>query len=216
MRSRGANRVTPNREYSTGKNLGVLISGRGTNLQSILDAIASRKLDASVAVVISNRADAAGLQRAAHAGVETMVLDHKGLAREAYDARLIDALRARRVDLVCLAGFMRVLSRAFIEAFANRILNIHPSLLPAFPGVDAQRQAWAHGVKLAGATVHLVDETLDGGPIVAQEALAVRDDDTPETLSERILSIEHRLYPMAIGRVLEGNWRVEGRRFVRP
>lgn len=206
--------MTGNRGKSTGKNLGVLISGRGSNLQSILDAVAAGRLAATVAVVISNRADAAGLARAADAGVETLVLDHRGRAREEYDAQLIDALRERRVDVVCLAGFMRVLSPAFIDAFRDRILNIHPSLLPAFPGVDAQRQAWEHGVKLAGATVHLVDESLDGGPIVRQEAIEVRGEDTAESLSARILEIEHRLYPAAIGDVLRGGWRLEGRRFI--
>lgn len=206
--------MTPADSAPAGSRLGVLISGRGSNLQSILDAVAAGRLAATVAVVISNRADAAGLARAAEAGVETLVLDHRGRAREQYDAQLIDALRARSVDVVCLAGFMRVLSAAFIEAFRNRILNIHPSLLPAFPGVDAQRQAWEHGVKLAGATVHLVDESLDGGPIVRQEAIEVRADDTAESLSARILEIEHRLYPAAIGDVVRGGWRLEGRRFV--
>lgn len=206
--------MTGNRGNSTGKNLGVLISGRGSNLQSILDAVAAGRLAATVAVVISNRADAAGLARAADAGVETLVLDHRGQTREQYDAQLIDALRERAVDVVCLAGFMRVLSAGFIEAFRHRILNIHPSLLPAFPGVDAQRQAWEHGVKLAGATVHLVDESLDGGPIVRQEAIEVRAEDTAESLAARILEIEHRLYPAAIGDVVRGGWRLEGRRFV--
>jgi phosphoribosylglycinamide formyltransferase-1 len=194
--------------------LGVLISGRGTNLQSIIDAVADGRLEASIAVVISNRADAAGLERAARAGIETLVIDHRQQPREAYDGRLIDALRERGVELVCLAGFMRILSPAFIEAFANRILNIHPSLLPAFPGVNPPYQAWEHGVKISGATVHLVDESLDGGPIVRQEALEVRASDTPETLAARILEIEHRIYPAAIADVIKGGWRIEGRRFV--
>lgn len=195
--------------------LGVLISGRGTNLQSIIDAIAGGRLDASIAVVISNRADAAGLERASGAGIETLVIDHRQQSREAYDARLIDALRERGVELVCLAGFMRILSPAFIQAFENRILNIHPSLLPAFPGVNPPYQAWEHGVKISGATVHLVDESLDGGPIVRQEALEVLTSDTPETLAARILEIEHRIYPAAIADVIKGGWRIEGRRFVR-
>ena len=195
--------------------LGVLISGRGTNLQSIIDAIAGGQLDASIAVVISNRADAAGLDRAARAGIDTVVLDHRGLPREAYDARLIETLRERAVDLVSLAGFMRILSPAFIEAFPNRILNIHPSLLPAFPGVNPPYQAWEHGVRISGATVHLVDESLDGGPIVRQEALELSPAETPESLAARILEIEHRIYPAAIGDVLKGGWRIEGRRFVR-
>ncbi|MBA3949841.1 MAG: phosphoribosylglycinamide formyltransferase [Acidobacteria bacterium] len=196
--------------------LGVLISGRGTNLQSIIDAIARGSLNASIAVVISNRDDAPGLARAASAGVETLVLDHRAYAsREDYDAALVDALRARGVDVVCLAGFMRVLSPVFIRAFQGRILNIHPALLPSFPGVNAPHQAWAHGVKITGATAHLVDDTLDGGPIVLQEPIDVLPDDTPETLAERILEIEHRIYPRAIAEVLGGGWRIEGRRFVR-
>jgi phosphoribosylglycinamide formyltransferase-1 len=195
--------------------LGVLISGRGTNLQSILDAIADGRLAASVAIVISNRDGAMGLARAEAAGVETLVVDHRGHAsREAYDARLAGELRARHVDLVCLAGFMRVLSPAFIRAFPNRILNIHPSLLPSFPGVDAQAQAWRHGVQVSGATVHLVDDSLDGGPIVAQGAVDVLPGDTSESLAARILEVEHRLYPQAIARVLAGGWRIDGRRFV--
>ena len=206
--------MTSNREKSSGKNLGVLISGRGTNLQSIIDAVAAGRLEASVAVVVSNRADAAGLERASRAGIETLVLDHHGRSREAYDAQLIEALRARSIDLVCLAGFMRILSPGFIQAFANRILNIHPSLLPAFPGVNPPYQAWEHGAKISGATVHLVDESLDGGPIVRQEALELRPADTPESLAARILEIEHRIYPAAIGDVLKGGWRIEGRRFV--
>lgn len=196
--------------------LGVLISGRGTNLQSIIDAIAAGSLDAAIAIVISNRSDAPGLARAASAGAETLVLDHRAYAsREDYDAALVDALRARGVDLVCLAGFMRVLSPVFVRAFDGRILNIHPALLPSFPGVNAPHQAWAHGVKVTGATAHLVDDTLDGGPIVVQEAIDVLPDDTPETLAERILAIEHRIYPRAIAEVLAGGWRIEGRRFVR-
>ncbi len=196
--------------------LGVLISGRGTNLQSIIDAIARGSLNASIAVVISNRDDAPGLARAASAGVETLVLDHRASAsREDYDATLVDALRARGVDVVCLAGFMRVLSPRFIRAFPGRILNIHPALLPSFPGMNAQHQAWAHGVKVTGATAHLVDDTLDGGAIVRQEAIDVLPDDTPETLAEKILEIEHRIYPRAIAEVLGGGWRIDGRRFVR-
>lgn len=199
---------------SAGHNLAVLISGRGTNLQSIIDAVADGRLAAAIGVVISNRADADGLERASRAGIETLVLDHRNQAREAYDVRLIEALQSRSVDLVCLAGFMRILSPAFIAAFANRILNIHPSLLPAFPGVNPPYQAWEHGVKISGATVHLVDESLDGGPIVRQEALEVRATDTPESLAERILEIEHRIYPAAISDVLKGGWRIDGRRLV--
>lgn len=197
------------------RRLGLLISGRGSNLQAILEAIAARTLDATAALVLSNRADAAGLRHATDAGVETLVLDHRGVAsRDAYDAAVADALEARQVDLVCLAGFMRLLGPALLERFPQRVLNIHPSLLPAFPGLDAQRQAFEHGVKVAGATVHLVTEALDAGPIVAQAAVPVRADDTVETLSARILIEEHRLYPLAIARVLDGAWRVDGRRFV--
>jgi phosphoribosylglycinamide formyltransferase-1 len=193
----------------------VLISGRGSNLQAIIRAIADRRLDARIAVVISNRADAAGLLRAREAGIETVCLSHRDFAtREDYDRRLVRELRAREVGLVCLAGFMRLLSPVFIDAFPDAILNIHPSLLPAFPGLDAQRQALDHGVKVSGATVHLVNCDLDAGPIILQAAVPVCDDDTPETLAARILIEEHRIYPEAIHRVLEGGWRIAGRRFV--
>jgi len=196
------------------RNLGVLISGRGSNLQAIIRAIADRRLDARIAVVISNRAAAAGLLHAREAGIETVCLSHRDFAtREDYDRRLVRELRAREVGLVCLAGFMRLLSPVFIEAFPDAILNIHPSLLPAFPGLDAQRQALDHGVKVSGATVHLVNCDLDAGPIILQAAVPVRDDDTPETLAARILIEEHRIYPEAIRRVLEGGWRIAGRRF---
>jgi len=205
-----------NREIRTGYKLGVLISGRGTNLQSILDAVGDGRLRASIAIVISNRADAQGLQRAAAAGVETRVIDHRAHgSRERFDAEVIDALGACQVDLVCLAGFMRILSPAFIEAFRGRILNIHPSLLPAFPGVNPPYQAWEHGVKIAGATVHLVDESLDGGPIVRQEAVPVLPSDTADTLAARILEAEHRIYPEAIADLIAGGWRIDGRRFIR-
>jgi phosphoribosylglycinamide formyltransferase-1 len=196
------------------RTLGVLISGRGSNLQAIIDAVSGGTLDARLSVVISNRAEAAGLERARRAGIETLCLSHRDYpSREAYDTALVDALRARGVGLVCLAGFMRLLSPVFIQAFPNAILNIHPSLLPAFPGLDAQHQAWAHGVKVAGATVHLVDRDLDAGPIVLQSVVPVLDDDTPETLAARILAQEHILYPEAIRLVLSGGWTVEGRRF---
>ncbi len=202
-----------------GRTLGVLISGRGTNLQAIIDAIARGELDARIAVVISNRPDAPGLARARAAGIETLVVDHRDKTRfptrEAYDREVVRELKARGVDLVCLAGFMRLLSPEFIRAYPNAILNIHPSLLPAFPGLDAQRRAWEHGVKVSGATVHLVTEELDAGPIILQRAVPVRDDDTPETLAARILAVEHELYPEAIRLVLDGRWRLEGRRFVR-
>ena len=195
--------------------LGVLISGRGSNLQAIVDAVRGKRLDAEIAVVISNVKDAYGLTRAREAGIPTRVMPHRDWpTREAYDRALADALNEARVDLVCLAGFMRLLSPAFVDAFPNRILNIHPSLLPSFPGVNAQRQAFEHGVKVTGVTVHIVDAHLDAGPIVMQAPVVVCDDDTSETLQQRILAEEHRLYPEAIGRVLRRGWRIEGRRFV--
>jgi phosphoribosylglycinamide formyltransferase-1 len=198
------------------RNLGVLISGRGSNLQAIMRAIADGRLDARIAVVISNRADAPGLACSREAGLETVCLSHRDFAtREDYDRRLVEKLRAREVGLVCLAGFMRLLSSVFIDAFPNAILNIHPSLLPAFPGLEAQHQAWEHGVKVTGATVHLVNRDLDAGPIILQAAVPVRDDDTAERLAARILAEEHRIYPEAIRLVLEGGWEVVGRRFVR-
>lgn len=197
------------------RRIGVLISGRGSNLQAILDAVADGRLDATVAVVISNKADAHGLERARAAGVETAVLSHKAFAsREDYDRALVAELRARDVGLVCLAGFMRLLTPVFVDAFPNAILNVHPSLLPSFPGVDAQRQAVEHGVKVSGVTVHLVTADLDAGPIVLQAAVPVRPDDTPETLAARILPEEHRAYVEAITTVLDGRWRIDGRRFL--
>jgi phosphoribosylglycinamide formyltransferase 1 len=196
-------------------NIGVLISGRGSNLQAIIDAIADGRLDGRIAVVISNKAEAYGLERAKAAGIDTVVLSHRAYpSREDYDRALVAELRARGVQLVCLAGFMRLLSPVFIEAFPNAILNIHPSLLPAFPGIDAQRQALEHGVKVSGVTVHLVTPELDAGPIILQAAVPVHDDDTVETLSARILEQEHRLYPEAIASVLAGGWGLQGRRWI--
>lgn len=195
--------------------IGVLISGRGSNLQALIDAQADGRLGARIAVVISNRAQAAGLERARAAGIETLVLDHKGYAiRDDYDAALASALRSREVALVCLAGFMRLVGAPLLDAFPSAILNVHPSLLPAFPGVDAQGQALAHGVKISGATVHFVTGELDAGPIVMQAAVPVLDDDTPDSLAARILVEEHRLYPEAVRLVLGRGWRIEGRRFV--
>lgn len=195
--------------------LGVLISGRGSNLQAILDAVADGRIRARIGVVISNRADAGGLERAARAGVPAEVLSHTAYeSRDAFEAALARRLEARGVELVCLAGFMRILGGVFLERFPGRVLNVHPSLLPAFPGVDAQRQAWLHGVRVAGATVHVVTPELDAGPIIAQAAVRVSDDDTPETLAARILVEEHRLYPEAIALLLDRRWRIEGRRFV--
>lgn len=198
------------------RRIGVLISGRGSNLQAVIDSIAAGRLDAEIAVVISNRANAAGLERARAAGIETLHIDHKRYpSREAFDLAVVAALKQRGVSLVCLAGFMRLLSAAFVEAFPNRILNIHPSLLPAFVGLDGQRQAWEYGVKVSGATVHVVTPELDAGPIVLQAVVPVRDDDTPDTLAGRILAEEHRIYPEAIDIMLAGGWRIEGRRFIR-
>ena len=190
---------------SENRRLGVLISGRGSNLQAIIDAIKDGRLKATVAIVISNRADALGLDKARTAGIETLVLPQSAYStREEYDQVLVQHLQERQVNLVCLAGFMRLLSHVFIDAFPNAVLNVHPSLLPAFPGLDAQRQAWEHGVRVSGATVHLVTVDLDAGPIVEQAAVPVRDDDTPETLAARILVEEHRIYPKAIARILDG------------
>jgi phosphoribosylglycinamide formyltransferase 1 len=197
------------------RRLGVLISGRGSNLQALIDAIATGRLDASIAVVISNRKDAAGLERAREAGIEAIVVSHRDFgSRDDYDRALATALQGRVVNLVCLAGFMRLVGRELIEAFPSRILNIHPSLLPAFPGLDAQKQAIEHGVKVSGVTVHLVTAELDGGPIVIQRAVPVMPGDTAESLAERILEEEHRAYPEAVQIILDGGWRLEGRRFI--
>ena len=197
------------------RNIGVLISGRGSNLQSIIDAVGDGRLDARIALVISNKPDAYGLERARVAGIETLVLDHKAFpSREAFDQAMVDALRARDVQVVCLAGFMRLVSATFVDAFPNRILNIHPALLPSFPGLHAQRQALEHGVRFSGATVHLVNTELDAGPIVVQAVVPVFTDDTEDTLAARILDEEHRIYPEAIQRVLGGGWRIDGRRLV--
>jgi len=198
------------------RRLGVLISGRGSNLQALIDATRDGRLQATIAVVISNRADAAGLDRARKAGIETVCIDHRPFpSRDEHDRAVARELRARDVGLVCLAGYMRLVGAPLLEAFPNAILNIHPSLLPAFPGVDAQRQAVEHGARVSGVTVHLVTAELDGGPIVVQRTVPVLDGDTPETLGERILMEEHRAYPEAVQVILEGGWRVEGRRFVR-
>lgn len=194
------------------KRLGILLSGRGSNFEAITDSIAAGKLDAEIAVVISNRASARGVETARSRGLQTVVIPSQGMEREAYDSLLIAELRKHSVELICLAGFMRLLSAKFVEAFPGRILNIHPSLLPAFPGLDAQHQALQHGVKIAGCTVHLVDEHLDAGPIILQASVPVLDDDTVESLSARILKEEHRIYSEAIGIILSGNYKVMGRR----
>ena len=196
--------------------LGVLISGRGSNLQSIIDAISQGRLDAQIAIVVSSRDDAAGVKRAAEAGIETMCLRPRDYPdRDAYDRAMAGALEMHRVNLVCLAGFMRLVGPPLLARFPNRMLNIHPSLLPAFPGLDAQRQALEYGVRFSGATVHLVTSELDGGPIVLQSTVPVLEDDTVEALSSRILVEEHRIYPEAIQMLLDGDWSVQGRRFIR-
>ena len=192
--------------------LGILISGRGSNFEAISSSIARKKLDAEIAVVISNRANAPGLDIARERGIPMRVIASAGMDRETYDKLLVDELQTHEADLICLAGFMRLLSAGFVRAFPNRVLNIHPSLLPAFPGLDAQRQALEHGVKITGCTVHLVDEFLDSGPIVIQAAVPVLDADTVETLSERILRQEHLIYPKAIQYFAEGRVLIDGRR----
>jgi phosphoribosylglycinamide formyltransferase-1 len=195
--------------------LGVLISGRGSNLEAIADAVAQGRLKAEIAVVISNRAEAAGLGLARARGLKAICLPSAGLDREVYDRQLIAELCATHVDLVCLAGFMRILSGHFIRQFSGRILNIHPSLLPSFPGLDAQAQAVAYGVKYSGCTVHFADEGgVDSGPIVKQAVVPVLPDDTAETLAGRILEQEHRIYPEAIRLALSGRYRIEGRRVI--
>ena len=198
------------------RRVGVLISGRGSNLQAIIDAITGGRLDAEISVVVSNKPNALGLERAKAAGIETLCIDHDDYrSREQFDLAVVDELKRRDVALVCLAGFMRLLSAEFVRAFPNSILNIHPSLLPAFPGLDGQTQAWEYGVKISGATVHVVTPDLDAGPIVLQATVPVHDDDTSETLAARILVEEHRIYPQAIGMMLDDGWHVDGRRFLR-
>ena len=199
--------------------LGILLSGRGSNFVAIADSVAAGRINAEgvgadIAVVISNRASAPGLEAARARGIDAIALPSQGMDREEYDRLVIAELTRRGVDLVCLAGYMRMLSPAFVRAFPHRILNIHPSLLPAFPGLDAQHHAFDHRVKIAGCTVHFVDEQLDGGPILLQAAVEARADDTAETLAARILIEEHRLYSQAINIVLSGKWRIEGRRVI--
>ncbi|MBL8212082.1 MAG: phosphoribosylglycinamide formyltransferase [Bryobacterales bacterium] len=196
------------------KRLGILLSGRGSNFEAIAESIAAGCLDAEIAVVISNRADAPGLERARARGLKAVLIPSKGLEREAYDRLLVAELARHEVELVCLAGYMRLLSSVFIQAFPMRIVNIHPSLLPAFPGLDAQHQALAHGVKFSGCTVHFVDEHLDAGPIIQQAVVPVEDGDTDASLSARILKEEHRIYTEALRLVLSGQWRLAGRRVI--
>jgi phosphoribosylglycinamide formyltransferase 1 len=196
------------------KRLGILISGRGSNFEAIADRIAGGQLEAEIAVVISNRADAPGLEAARRRGLNAVLIPSKGLDREVYDRFVVAELRRQGVELVCLAGFMRLLSAYFIREFPNRILNIHPSLLPSFPGLDAQHQALEHGVKVSGCTVHFVDEDLDAGPIIIQAAVPVLDDDTADVLAARILRQEHRIYSEAISLVVSGNYKIVGRRVI--
>jgi phosphoribosylglycinamide formyltransferase-1 len=197
----------------TKKRIGVLLSGRGSNFEALADSTAAGRIpDAEIAIVISNRENAPGIEKAEARGIPAQVIPSRGLEREAYDKLVIAALEEKKVDLVCLAGYMRLLSPAFVAAFRGRILNIHPSLLPAFPGLESQRQAIEHGAKFSGCTVHFVDENLDAGPIILQAAVPIRDDDTPETLSERVLKEEHRIYTEAVRIVLEGRYRMDGRR----
>jgi phosphoribosylglycinamide formyltransferase-1 len=196
------------------KRLGVLLSGRGSNFEAIANAVARGEIGAEIAVVIANRPEARGLEIARQRGLNAVSIPSKGLDREVYDRMLLEELHRQQVDVVLLAGFMRLLSASFIRQFPNRILNIHPSLLPAFPGLDAQHQALEHGVKITGCTVHFVDEYLDAGPILVQAAVPVLDHDTVESLSARILEEEHRIYPEAIRIVLSGNYTIEGRRVI--
>ena len=195
--------------------IGVLLSGRGSNFEALADSIAAGRIPgAEIVLVISNREDAPGLARAAERAIPSQVIPSKGLQREAYDKLVVAELKRTGVQLVCLAGFMRLLSPYFVASFPQRILNIHPSLLPSFPGLEAQRQALEYGVKFSGCTVHLVDENLDAGPIVAQAIVPVRDDDTAEALSTRILAEEHRIYTDAVRLILSGRYRIEGRRVI--
>jgi phosphoribosylglycinamide formyltransferase 1 len=202
---------TPHSQLPT---LGILISGRGSNMEAILDAIDDGRLAARAGIVVSNVETAGGLERARARGIETAVLDHKGRTREQHDERVLAELERRGVEIVCLAGYMRLLSPLFVRTYRNRVLNIHPSLLPAFPGLHAQRQAVEYGAKVSGCTVHVVDEELDHGPIVLQRTVPVEPDDTEETLSARILVEEHRAYPEAVHLMASGLVRVEGRRVV--
>jgi len=195
------------------KRIGVLLSGRGSNFAALADSVAAGRIpEAEIALVLSNREGAPGIDRARTRGFATRVIPSKGLERETYDRQVVAALREANVDLICLAGYMRLLSPFFVAAFPQRILNIHPSLLPSFPGLESQRQALEYGVKFAGCTVHFVDENLDAGPIVLQAVVPIEDRDTEDTLSARILQEEHRIYSEAVKIVLAGNYKIAGRR----
>jgi phosphoribosylglycinamide formyltransferase-1 len=197
------------------KKLGILLSGRGSNFQAIANNVHSGKITAEIAIVISNKPDAEGLRIAREMGLDAACIASQGLKREEYDRRVVARLKEKQVDFVCLAGFMRLLSAYFVNEFPNRILNVHPALLPSFPGLDGQQQALEHGVKFSGCTVHFVDAGLDSGPIIAQAVVPVEDGDTPASLSARILAEEHRIYSEAINIVLSGKFRIEGRRVLR-
>jgi len=195
------------------KRIAVLLSGRGSNFEALADSVAAGRIpNTEIALVVSNREGAQGIDKARARGIETCVIPSKGLEREAYDKLVVAALKEKKVDLVCLAGYMRLLSAYFVAAFPGRIVNIHPSLLPAFPGLESQRQALEHGAKFSGCTVHFVDENLDAGPIILQAVVPIQDDDTESALSERVLREEHRIYSEAVRIVLEGRYRIEGRR----
>ena len=198
------------------KRIGVLLSGRGSNFEALAESVSAGRIPgAEIAIVISNQPDALGLKRAEARGIATKLIPSKGLQREAYDRQVAAVLLEYKVDLICLAGYMRLLSPYFVAAFPQEILNIHPSLLPSFPGLEAQRQALEHGVKFAGCTVHFVDENLDAGPIILQAVVPVLDNDDEHALAERILKEEHRIYSEAVKIILEGKWRIEGRRVLR-
>jgi phosphoribosylglycinamide formyltransferase 1 len=198
------------------KRIGVLLSGRGSNFEALAESVAAGRIpNAEIAIVISNQPDALGLKRAEARGIPARMIPSKGLQREAYDRQVTAVLQEYKVDLICLAGYMRLLSPYFVAAFPQRILNIHPSLLPSFPGLESQKQALDHGVKFAGCTVHFVDENLDAGPIIQQAVVPVLDADDEHSLSERILKEEHRIYTEAVKFILEGKWRIAGRRVLR-
>lgn len=195
--------------------IGILISGRGSNMVAIVEAVQSGQIpDSEVTVVLSDKKSAQGLERAKERGIETVVVTRNGRTREEHDAEIIGELKKRKVELVCLAGYMRLLSVDFVRAFPDKIVNIHPSLLPAFTGLDAQRQAIEYGVKISGCTVHFVDDKLDHGAIILQKAVEVKDDDTPESLSARILEHEHALYVESVAKIAERNYEIQGRRVV--
>ena len=200
---------------ATRHRLGILLSGRGSNFMAIADSVASGKIPADIAVVVSNQPGAPGLDEAARRGIDAQLIPSRGLEREQYDRKVVELLKSKQVDLVCLAGFMRLLSPYFVSQFPNRILNIHPSLLPSFPGLEAQHQALDFGARISGCTVHFVDENLDAGPIILQAPVPVLDSDTADSLSARILAEEHRIYSDAINIVLSGKFRIEGRRVLR-